>query len=532
MSSTIARRLSALASILLAPLVLAVQIELDTGLIEGAAADEVASVHVFRGIPYAAPPVGDARWKPPMPAAAWDGVRSATEFGDICPQGSGLAQMTGEALPTLSEDCLYLNVWTTTAGSDAKQPVMVWIHGGGLSLGWSHQGIYDGVNLAKRGVVVVTINYRLGALGFLAHPLLSAESGTSGNYGLLDQIAALKWVQRNIAAFGGDPANVTIFGESAGGTSVQALLASPHSKGLFHRAIVQSAWLTDSNYAALSEGSPAGPSAEERGATWVSARLPEAESLDDLRAVDMDTMNAAQQQFAMDGNEAVPRAGFEVQVTIDGDFMPEHVLTVFATGKQMDVPVMAGTNTDEGTMFVSALPDTVADYDAATKAGFGEHAATVLALYPATDAASLFQAKNQFITDTWFVWGTRNMLAGMANVASAAWQYHFSRRSTANPMMGAAHAAEIAYAFNNLTGPAAGNGTDQAFADAMIRYWVQFAATGDPNVDGLPAWPAYDAESDQHLELGDEIKAGSGHRKAAVDKLNAIWAARAGIASP
>ena len=521
MSSTLPQRFAALASVLMAPLALAAQIELDTGVIEGAVADEDAGVHVFRGIPFAAPPVDDARWKPPMPPAAWEGVRSATEFGDICPQGSGLAQLTGEDLPTLSEDCLYLNVWTTATDTDAKRPVMVWIHGGGLSLGWSHQRLYDGSNLAKRGVVLVSINYRLGALGFLAHPLLSAESGVSGNYGLLDQIAALQWVQRNIAAFGGDPGNVTIFGESAGGTSVQALLASPHSKGLFHRAIVQSAWLTDSNYAALTEGSPAGPSAEERGATWASAQFPEADSLERLRAVDMDAMNAAQQ------------AGFGVHVTIDGDFMPEHVLTIFATGKQMDVPVMAGTNTDEGTMFVGALPfDTVADYEAGTKAALGESADAVLALYPATDAASLFQAKNQFITDTWFVWGTRNMLAGMAKVPSAAWQYHFSRRSIANPMMGAAHAAEIAYAFNNLTGPAAGNGTDQALADAMIRYWVQFAATGDPNVGGLPAWPAYDPESDQHLELGDQIKAGSGLRKAAVDKLNAIWAARAGIASP
>ena len=253
-----------------------------------------------------------------MPPVAWEGVRSATDFGDICPQGSGLAQMTGEDLPTLSEDCLYLNVWTTAAGAEAKRPVMVWIHGGGLSLGWSHQGLYDGSNLAKRGVVLVSINYRLGALGFLAHPLLSAESGASGNYGLLDQIAALQWVQRNIAAFGGDPGNVTIFGESAGGTSVQALLASPHSEGLFHRAIVQSAWLTDTNYAALTEGSPAGPSAEERGATWASAQFPEADSLERLRAVDMDAMNTAQQ------------AGFGVHVTIDGDFMPEHVLGIFA----------------------------------------------------------------------------------------------------------------------------------------------------------------------------------------------------------
>ncbi len=502
MPSTIARRLASLAAVFLAPLALTAPIETDTGLVEGTAVDEDAGLEVFRGIPYAAPPVGDARWKPPMPPAAWEGVRSATEFSSICPQGPGLAQLTGEALPTLSEDCLYLNVWTSAAGTDAKQPVMVWIHGGGLTLGWGHQRLYDGTNLAKRGVVLVSINYRLGALGFLAHPLLSAEGGVSGNYGLLDQIAALQWVQRNIAAFGGDPDNVTIFGESAGGTSVQALLASPHSKDLFHRAIVQSAWLTDSNYAPLNEASPLRPSGEEHGSDWAAAQFPDADSLAKLRAVDMDTMNSAQQ------------AGFGVHVTIDGDFMPAHVLAVFAAGKQMDVPVMAGTNTDEGTMFVGALPfNTVAEYEAATKAGFGEHAAAVLELYPATDDASLFQAKNQFITDTWFVWGTRNMLAGMVNVPSPAWQYHFSRRSVANPMMGASHGAEIAYAFNNRTPPAADNATDQTLADAMIQYWVQFAVTGDPNVEGVPAWPAYDPELDRHLELDDEVKAGSGHRE-------------------
>ena len=491
-------------------------IQLDTGLVEGATVDDGADVQVFRGIPYAAPPVGELRWKPPMPAAAWEGVRSATEFSDICPQGGGLAQMIGEPLPTLNEDCLVLNVWTTAAGTDARQPVMVWIHGGGLTVGWSHQRGYDGTNFAKRGVVLVSINYRLGALGFLAHPLLSKESGVSGNYGLRDQIAALQWVQRNIAAFGGDPGNVTIFGESAGGTSVQALLASPHSKGLFHRAIAESPWLTDTNVADLDEALPSVASAEDLGSQWAQTHFADADSVDKLRAVDMTAMNTAQQ------------AGFQVTVTIDGDFMPDHVLTAFAEGKQMDVPVMAGTNTDEGTLFLDVLPfNTVADYEAAMKAGSGEHAATILALYPATDdGMSLAKAKNQFITDTWFVQGTRNMLAGMANVPSKGWHYHFSRRSAARPMMGSFHSMEIAYAFNNLTPPAADQPADQALADAMHRYWVQFATTGDPNVESLPTWPAYDSKSDQHLEFGDEIKVGTGYRKEAVDTLNTIWAAR------
>ncbi len=493
--------------------VLAEPVKLDSGMVESVLQDG-SGVTVFKGIPYAAPPVGALRWKAPMPAAAWEGPRPATEFSTACPQGGGLAQMTGEALPTLSEDCLYLNIWTTAAGTDAKQPVMVWIHGGGLTLGWGHQRGYDGTALAEQGVVLVSINYRLGALGFLAHPLLSeqGENGVSGNYGLLDQIAALKWVQRNIAGFGGDPGNVTIFGESAGGTSVQALLASPHSKGLFHRAIAQSPWLTDGNYAHLKQATPLGQSAEAQGVAWAERHFPEAESAEALRAVPMEAMNAAQQD------------GYSVLVTIDGDFMPDHVLETFAAGKQMDVPVMAGTNTDEGTMFMGFLPfNTPEQYATAMQAGYGEHAEAILKLYPATDQMSLVRAKNQLITDTWFAQGTRNMLAGMANVSSPAWHYHFSRRSS-NPMMGSHHALEIGYAFNNLGADA--KAPDKTLAAAMTRYWVQFARSGDPNVDGLPAWPAFDPATDRHLELGIEIRAGTGYRKDAVDALNAIRAER------
>ena len=221
-------------AIVLASTSLAKPVQLDSGLVEGAVVEDT-TVQVFRGIPYAAPPVGDLRWRDPAAVAPWEGVRSATEFGNICHQGGALAAMTNESLPTRSEDCLYLNVWTAGIGGETKRPVMVWIHGGGLTLGWGHQRGYDGTHLAQQGVVVVSINYRLGALGFLAHPLLTAEAGVSGNYGLKDQIAALQWVQRNIEAFGGDPGNVTIFGESAGGTSVHALIASPQTKGLVHR---------------------------------------------------------------------------------------------------------------------------------------------------------------------------------------------------------------------------------------------------------------------------------------------------------
>ena len=494
--------------------VLGAPVKLDSGAVEGVAVESDPAVQVFRGIPYAAPPVGDLRWKPPLPAPAWEGVRPATEFSGACPQGPGLAQMMGVPLPAPSEDCLYLNVWSG-AGEDAKLPVMVWIHGGGLSLGWGHQAMYDGLQFAQRGVVLVAINYRLGALGFLADSRLTEEGGVSGNYGLLDQIAALEWVQRNIAAFGGDPANVTIFGESAGGTSVYALLASPHSKGLFHQAISQSAWVTDGNFAPLSAAG-AGDSAEARGKAWLAQHFAEADTLSALRAIDADALVAAQDQ------------GFNLAVTMDGDFLPEHPQAIFAAGKQMNVPLVAGTNTDEGTMFVGALPfETVDAYKATITGMFPGHAETILKLYPAANDMALFQVKNQIIADTWFAQAARNMLAAWSEVPSPAFQYHFSRRGTGMPILGAAHAAEIRYAFNNLTPPESGQEVDQALADAMIRYWVQFAATGNPNADGLPQWPAYEAQTDQHLELGDEVKAGQGFRKEAVDTLNSIRAAMA-----
>ena len=491
-----------------------VPVQLDSGAVEGVAVEADPAVQVFRGIPYAAPPVGELRWKAPAPVSAWEGVRSATEFSGACPQGPGLAQMMGVPLPDPSEDCLYLNVWSTAVGKDAKLPVMVWIHGGGLSLGWGHQALYDGVQFAQKDVVLVSINYRLGALGFLADSRLTEESGVSGNYGLMDQIAALEWVQRNIAAFGGDPGNVTIFGESAGGTSVYALLATPRSKGLFHRAISQSAWVTDGNFVALSDDD--GDSAEGRGEAWLAQHFAEADSLAELRAIEPDALVAAQDQ------------GFNLAVTIDGDFMPEHPQAIFESGKQMNVPLVAGSNTDEGTMFVGALPfETVDAYKAAITGMFPAHAETILELYPAANDAALFQVKNQIIADTWFAQATRNMLAAWSQVPSPAFQYHFSRRSTAMPMMGAAHAAEIKYAFSNLTPPESGQEADQALADAMIRYWVQFATSGNPNAEGLPEWPAYEAETDLHLELGDEVKAGEGFRKAAVDTLNSIRAAMA-----
>ncbi|MCH7909157.1 MAG: carboxylesterase family protein [Candidatus Hydrogenedentes bacterium] len=485
-------------------------VQVSGGLIKGTA-DE--GVRVYKGIPFAAPPVGDLRWRPPQPVESWEGVRDASEFSSDCMQAPyGESSFYYRPARPTSEDCLCLNVWTASE-QEEKRPVMVWIHGGALTRGSGAIGTYNGVSLARKGVVLVTINYRLGPFGYLAHPELSKESerGVSGNYGFLDQLAALKWVQRNIAGFGGNPDNVLIFGESAGGTSVNVLCASPLSKGLFHRAIAESAWITDTNFAHLTRPSPRVASAETLGIEW-------AESVLDGKAIG----NALQSLRAITAEKILEKTGsdYPVAVTIDGWFMPDSSRNIFANGKQQDVPLIAGTNKDEGTMFAAFLPATTPEqFRASTREIYGDHADAVLSLYPLTDKKDLAAAKNQFITDGWFVHGTRGMLQGMEKVSSKAYQYHFTRRTKAPPAWGAHHGYELGYVFNNL-GPAQQEDADEELAEAMIRYWVQFAETGDPNVEGLPEWPAYTTESDQYLELGDEIKVGTALRKEACDVLD------------
>ena len=485
----------------------AAPVRLDSGLVEGELLDAASGLRVFRGIPYAAPPVGDLRWRPPQRVEAWEGVRAAREFGAICPQPPMLATMTGEVLPASSEDCLFLNVWTAAEKTDAGLPVMVWIHGGGLSLGWSQQAVYDGAAFASRGVVLVSINYRLGPLGFLSLPDLSRESehGSSGNYGFLDQVAALEWVKRNVAAFGGDPRNVTIFGESAGGTSVHALLTSPRAAGLYHRAIAESAWITENNIADLHQASPLGPSAEDLGLRWASSVAAGDSSLAALRRV------PAADLIAKSG------LGFRPVIAIDGWFMPEHGETTFAQGKGTKVPLIAGTNSNEGTMFMAGLGyrDAGAYRDGMSKI-YGDQAAAVLALYPAPSDGDLDQTLDRYLTDSWFLRATRGMLLGMARAGAPTYQYHFTHRSRAIPAWGAHHAAELSFVFNNPGGfapPAARapewNETERRLADAMMGYWVQFARTGDPNRDGLPVWPKFDAGSESYLELGEDITTGS-----------------------
>jgi para-nitrobenzyl esterase len=479
-------------------------VRLDSGLVEGELVDAARDLRVFRGIPYAAPPVGELRWKPPQAVASWDGVRAAREFAPICPQPPTLAAMTREALPPSNEDCLYLNVWTAAPSAEAKLPVMVWIHGGGLTLGWSQQAVYDGSAFAARGVVLVSINYRLGPLGFLSLPELSRESehGSSGNYGFLDQVAALQWVERNIAAFGGDPSNVTLFGESAGGTSVHALLTSPRAAGLFHRAIAESPWITESNIAYLRSASPFGPSAEDQGQSWVAKLGATDTSLAALRRVPAAEIIAKSSQ------------GYAPLIAVDGWFMPAHGEKVFAAGGATKVPLIAGTNTDEGTMFATMLGvGNASAYRDHLSRIYGEQGAAALQVYPApSDDGALADTLNRYLTDSWFLRATRGMLLGSARAGAPTYQYHFSLRSRAVPAWGAHHAAELSFVFNNpggLGGSTEWNESERRVADAMIGYWVQFATTGDPNREGLPAWPRFDVATEPYLELGNEIKAGT-----------------------
>jgi para-nitrobenzyl esterase len=478
------------------------QVDIDSGPIAGEVVDADTGLRVYRGIPFAAAPTGDLRWRAPQPVAPWQEVRDATEFGPICPQPPMLAALTGEQLPASSEDCLFLNVWTTAESSDERLPVMVWIHGGGLNLGWSNQGVYDGSAFASRGVVLVSVNYRLGPLGFLSLPQLSKESehGVSGNYGFLDQVAALEWVQRNIAAFGGDADSVTIFGESAGGTSVHALLTASGTDGLFHRAIAQSPWITETNIAHLRESSPFVGSAEEIGEGWVASLVGDGgkTSLEALRAI------PAAEMIAKAG------ATFQPVIAVDGRFMPEHGERAFAGGRSHRVPLMAGSNADEGTMFMAAMAGSPDRYRDGVAQIYGGQAEAVLALYPVPEDGKVAGTVNRFMTDSWFLRATRAMLLGTAATGTPSYQYHFTRRSRAMPAWGAHHAAELSFVFNTPggMGEPEWDEVESRLAEAMIRYWVQFAKTGDPNTEGLPEWPLFDAESESYMELGDRIEAG------------------------
>jgi para-nitrobenzyl esterase len=445
-----------------------------------------SGVHAYKGIPYAAPPVGPLRWRPPQPVARWNGVRSAEAFGPNSMQGI----VFGDIDPTvcgISEDCLYLNVWTPASpGSSDRLPVMAWIHGGGFVVGSGSEPRYDGTRLAAHGIVVVTLNHRLNALGFLAHPELSRESGhgASGNYGMLDLVAALQWVRRHIAAFGGDPDKVTIAGESAGSEAVSALMASPLARGLFARAIGESGAM----FATPSRSPAPLAKAEAEGIAFM--RKVGAANLKELREAPAEAILAA-----------APGLGF--RPIIDGRFLPKSPAAIFAAREQSDVPLMAGWNKDEGFNFTLLQGEAAKrPYAGLVREIFGEHTEAALRLYPGGSpgaeqaSARALGGDLTIIHPTW-AWIEAQKATGEAEVfrfrfdrAPLTPQGWFGERDSRSA--GAFHAGEILYVFDNLHAfPWLISDADRALAELASSYWVNFVKTGDPNGPNLPPWPSF-----------------------------------------
>jgi len=484
------------------------------GDVEGQA-NNGSGIRTFLGIPYAEPPVGPLRWKPPKAAPAWTGVRQATEFGSRCMQDSVYSDMVFRD-KGISEDCLYLNVWTPATSSSAHLPVMVWIYGGGFSAGAASEPRQDGTNLAKKGVVVVSFNYRLGVFGFFSHPELAKESEhhAAGNYGLLDQAAALQWVRTNIAAFGGDPHKVTIFGESAGSFSVSALMASPLGRGLFQRAIGESG-------AFFGDTLPLTPLAKSEDADLKFAQSIGAPSLEALRAKSAtDLLKAAASAARQTEDRFAPN--------IDGYFLPEDVSTIYAKGKQSHVPLLAGWNADEGSyrsIFKNDAP-TRENFIAHAHTLFGDKADEFLTLYPAKTDEEAKRSAQDLAGDRFIAYGTWKWIEMQRSTGSPVFRYRFEQAPPAapnaksadgsDPEDGAYHSAEIEFVFGALDSKnLPWRNEDRKVSDLMSSYWANFAKSGDPNGPGLPQWPPYGPKRNyevMHLNATDPHAAPDQHR--------------------
>lgn len=462
----------------------------ETGLVQGTAENGLV---VYKGVPFAAPPVGELRWRAPQPAAPWEGVRPAASFGPDPYQGDGRGNV--------SEDCLYLNIWTPAASPDAKIPVLVWIYGGGFSFGSNTTPVHNGEHLARKGVVIVTINYRVGPLGFLAHPELSAESPrkVSGNYGLLDQIAGLRWVHANIARFGGDPGRVTIFGESAGGIAVSMLCASPEAKGLFHGAISQS-------------GGSFGPTRPTTYPGENMRTLAQAEQSGIAYATRAGAASIAELRRLEPGKLPGGWGSGAAWPIVDGWIIPGDQHTLYEAGRFNDVDILVGYNSDEGLSF--AREKTPDEYHANVVARYGPFAERLLAAYPAAPTAVPKTARDlmrdaAFGWHTW-AWATLQARTGRSRV----FYYYFDQHPERAPGSPAAdhgmpHGVDVPYVFQTLDrNDAKLTPGDWAISETVSNYWTNFAKRGDPNGRGVPEWPRYTDRDPRVMYFKDTARPG------------------------
>lgn len=514
----------------------------------------------INGIPFAAPPEGDLRWRPPTRAQSWEGVRDGTVFGAECLQSrSGSRAFLSDLLnglglnpveqhfakislqsappPPESEDCLFLNVRTANVGSADPQPVMVWIHGGSHQAGAGSQSLYQANQLVENGVVLVTINYRLGPFGYLAHPALSADdpNGVSGNYGLLDQVAALIWVKENIAVFGGDPDNVTIFGESAGAQSVTEIMATPFSEGLFHKAILQSGASTY-NTNGLETAIDGRMSMHEAGLDFFEGLAPEAASAADLRAIPATDIIAHIANKTHLGDYALP--------TVDGFVLPRLIGDAIASGSVHNVPILAGYNGDEATLFYDSIGRPtilVPDFPAPLEARLAyleeiygrEDAEQLIALYGLDNPETVQTAETDMLGDDLFGVHMRFLAAKNVDQGAPSYLYHFTRvPPSKSQTIGAFHAAEIFFVFGSHTPLSPLSEADKTLTTAMGQYWTNFAKSGDPNGAELPEWPSYARETDLWMTFNPSIHVKPNVRKAKLDILERALERRIAAAVP
>lgn len=484
------------------------QVRTQDGLVKGAVQEDLT---VFRGIPFAAPPVGELRWRPPHPAFAWEGVRDATKFGPDPYQGGGKGNV--------SEDCLYVNVWTPAKRPDERLPVLVWIYGGGFAGGGSSGRGTSGEHLARKGVVLVSFNYRVGSLGFLAHPELTAESPDriSGNYGLQDMLTALKWIQDNIAAFGGDPKRVTIFGESAGGIAVSMLCASPRAKGLFHGAISQS-------------GGSFGP---HRLTTYPGENmklLADAERAGEAYAKKAGVASLAELRQLAPGQLPDSWGSGTGWPIVDGRIIPGDQFTLYEKGHYNDVPVLIGYNSDEGLSFVREK--TSEEFVANVRKRFGPFADRLLAAYPPGEGTVRRSGRDllrdaAFGWQTW-AWARLQARTGKSNV----YLYYFDQhpeRPADSPLAdhGMPHGPDVAYVFQTLDRKDEKlRPGDWAISETVAAYWTNFARRGDPNGGGVPQWPRFSEADRQVMYFMDKAFPGPVPSAEALEVLDAYFAWR------